>query len=210
MKSQDLMSAYMDACLENDKRPASVYKFCKENKIEEVEFYKHFGSFEHLRSDVYSYFFDQSLELLEKSEEYQAYDAKNKLLSFYYTFFENLSANRSYVLFDLDGGKNLKEMKVMQNLRRSFEKYIKSLGIDTVDVKQKSIQDFQDKAISGGALMQLFMTLQFWIKDGSRGFEKTDLFIEKAVNLSFELMQASTVNSIIDFGKFMVKEMKGL
>lgn len=210
MKSQDLMSAYMNTCLEYDKRPTSVYKFCKENKLEEVDFYKHFGSFEHLRADIYSFFFNQSIELLEKSKDYQSYDAKNKLLSFYYTFFENLSANRSYVLFDLEGGKNLKEMKALQDLRRSFEKYIKVLGIDTVDIKQKSVQDFQDKAISGGALMQLFLTLQFWMNDRSRGFEKTDLFIEKAVNLSFELMQASTVNSIIDFGKFMVKELKGL
>jgi hypothetical protein len=43
----------------------------------------------------------------------------------------------------------------------------------------------------------------FWIKDNSQGFEKTDAAIEKAVNLSFDLLGKNIADSAFDFAKFV-------
>jgi ubiquinone biosynthesis protein COQ9 len=50
------------------------------------------------------------------------------------------------------------------------------------------------------------MTIKFWMEDSSAAFEKTDIFIEKSVNASFELMNVAPMNHLIDFGKFLFKE----
>ena len=52
----------------------------------------------------------------------------------------------------------------------------------------------------------MLFTLKFWLDDDSAGLEKTDLFIEKSVKLSFDLMQIKPLESLVDFGKFIFKE----
>jgi hypothetical protein len=48
--------------------------------------------------------------------------------------------------------------------------------------------------------------MKFWLEDTSSSFEKTDIFIEKSVNTSFDLLDIKPLKSIIDFGKFLFKE----
>ena len=42
--------------------------------------------------------------------------------------------------------------------------------------------------------------------DTSPSFEKTDVFIEKSVNTTFDLLDVAPLKSLIDFGKFIFKE----
>ena len=44
------------------------------------------------------------------------------------------------------------------------------------------------------------------MEDESPAFEKTDIYIEKSVKATFELMNMAPLESIIDFGKFIFKE----
>ena len=64
----------------------------------------------------------------------------------------------------------------------------------------------QEKTMSEMAWLQFLFTLKFWIEDTSLSFEKTDIFIEKSVNTSFDLMDIAPLKSLIDFGKFMWQE----
>ena len=132
-------------------------------------------------------------------------------MSFYFTFFENLSANRSYVLIALNDNKShLNKLKKLTELKKSFTQYINGLEIETIDFKQKNITQFQQKSIQESAWVQLLMTLQFWLNDSSVAFEKTDIFIEKSVNTSFDIMATTPLKSMIDFGKFLYKEKMNL
>jgi len=203
----EIITYYMSYILDHNKKPSSVYAFAKENKFEETTFYKYFGSFEAIEKAIFNTFFENSTNILEKSEEYQNFDARNKLLSFYFTFFENLTANRSYVVATLDSDKlDLKKLEVLSSLKTSFTNYIDSLEIETIDLKQKNIAQIQQKSIKETAWIQLLITLKFWMNDTSASFEKTDIFIEKSVNTSFDLINATPLKSIIDLGKFLYKE----
>tara|TARA_B110001469_G_scaffold126425_1_gene144047 strand:+ start:1480 stop:2136 length:657 start_codon:yes stop_codon:yes gene_type:complete len=207
VKKHDLISMFMEFVLENDHPPKSVFSFAKENNFEEASFYEFFGSFEALEGAVFETFFENTLQLLSKSEEYQDYDARNKLLSFYFTFFELLTANRSYVVYAFNKGKNnLKSLQSLKGFHKHFKQFIDHLDIETLDIQQDQIEKFQHKALQESAWIQLLVTMKFWLDDTSSSFEKTDIFIEKSVNTSFDLLNIKPLKSIIDFGKFLFKE----
>ncbi|MDZ7614626.1 MAG: TetR/AcrR family transcriptional regulator [Flavobacteriaceae bacterium] len=129
LSKSDLITKYMNQTLEHG-RPASVYALAKAQDFEEQQFYQYFGTLETLETEIFTVFFDNTLVALEKSGDYQSFDARNKLLSFYFTFFENLSANRSYVLLSLNGGDlNLKDLKKLSGLRKGFLNFVSGLDI---------------------------------------------------------------------------------
>lgn len=203
----DIITFYMDYVLEHSEQPKTVYAFAKANNFEEQLFYNHFGSFEAVEKHVFTAFYHNSIAVLEKSEDYLSFDARNKLLSFYFTFFENLTANRSYVKYALNHPKNdLKNMSVVQDLKRVFTDYIANLGIDLIDLKQEQIERIQQRGLKESAWLQLLLTMKFWLDDTSPAFEKTDIFIEKSVNTSFDVLDVAPIRSLIDFGKFIFKE----
>ena len=203
----EIITNYMSYILDHNTKPTSVYSFAKENNFEEAVFYEYFGSFEALEKSIFNTFYENTIAILEKSNDYKTFDARNKLLSFYYTFFENLTANRSYVVATLDSKKlDLKKLDALSSLKTSFTHYIDSLEIETIDLKQKNISQIQQKSIKETAWLQLLITLKFWLDDSSTGFEKTDIFIEKSLNTSFDLIDSTPLKSIIDLSKFLYKE----
>jgi AcrR family transcriptional regulator len=197
----------MNHVLEHNEQPKSVYAFAKVNNISEAQFYKYFGSFDALEQHIFEAFFINTLKVLDKSPDYLSFDARNKLLSFYFTFFENLTANRSYVVSALKDYKNgLKTLNKLKGLRSLFTKYISDLNIETLEIKQESLEKLQHKSLQESAWIQLLMTLKFWLDDSSASFEKTDIFIEKSINASFDLIDVKPIKSVIDLGKFLFKE----
>ena len=57
-----------------------------ENNFEESDFYKSYSSFDSIEESIFSEFFHHTLKVLAKSDDYENYDARNKLLSFYLLF----------------------------------------------------------------------------------------------------------------------------
>jgi len=207
ISKQDIITMYMDYVLEHNEDPKSVYKFAKENNFDEQLFYQSFTSFEAVKKSIFTAFFENTIHLLHKSEEYETFDARNQLLSFYYTFFELLTANRSYVVYALQqNNSKLNAIKSLGELRTHFKKYVDNLPIEKLEVKQERLEKIQDRAISESAWAQLIITMKFWMEDTSASFEKTDLFIEKAVNASFDILNIAPIKSVIDLGKFLFKE----
>lgn len=205
--SANIITFYMDYVLEHGHQPQTVYAFAKANNFEEQKFYEHFGSFEAVEEHVFKAFFDNTVAVLHKSKDYESFEARNKLLSFYFTFFENLTANRSYVLFALNQHKNkLNKLKLLSKLKKSFTHYIDNLGIELIETKQKQIDTIQKQGLKESAWIQFVLTLKFWMDDTSANFEKTDVFIEKSVNTSFDVLDVAPIKSLIDFGKFIFKE----
>ncbi|MFB9055369.1 TetR family transcriptional regulator C-terminal domain-containing protein [Mariniflexile ostreae] len=202
-----IISSYMDYVLEHNENPKSVFAFSKHNNFEESKFYEHFASFDHIEKNIFERFYLNTKLILDKSEDYLNFDARNKLLSFYFTFFENLTANRSYVVYVLEKyKKDLKGLKMLSGLKHHFTNYIKSLDIEMIDVKQENIEKLQQKTLQETAWLQLLVTMKFWIDDTSPAFEKTDIFIEKSINTSFDVMDVAPIKSVIDLGKFLFKE----
>lgn len=207
INKQQILSKYMEYILDHGEKPKSIYAFTKQLNIEEQLFYNYYSSFDELAQDVYTTFYNETIKLITKDKSFDELDPKNKLLLFYFTFFELLTANRSYVLLTLKENKNvLEKIKNLQSLKANFKNFIKGLDLEKIDFKQNNINQLNEKSIEEMAWNQLLFTLKFWIEDRSHSFEKTDIFIEKSVNASFDLLDITPIKNIIDFGKFFFKE----
>lgn len=201
-----IIELYMDTVLISGK-PASIYAFAQKNEFEESEFYKYFSSFENLEKSIFGVFAKETIHLLHKTEAYQSYESKDKLLSFYFTFFELLTANRSYVLLQFQHIKSdFSKLAVLKELRSEFLKYVSNIELEKIDFKNDKINKIQDKTITEAYWVQLLMILKFWIDDESSNFEKTDVFIEKSIKAAFDIQQITPVKSVIDLAKFLWKE----
>jgi hypothetical protein len=204
---EKIVSMYMHYRLENNERPKSVYQFAKTNDIDETFFYTFFGNLESIEKEIFKMFFDKTIELIHKDSNYENYDMKSKLLSFYFTFFEIISANRSYVVLSLKEHQNqLKNLMQLSSFRSGFKTFISEIYSSEMKIENEKLQNLQKKAIQETSWIQFLVTLKFWLDDESASFEKTDIFIEKSVKLSFELMNTAPLDSLIDFGKFLFKE----
>jgi hypothetical protein len=204
---EKIVSAYMNYVLENGEKPKSVYLFAKLNGFTEAEFYNFYGTIEIIEKEIFNIFLENTIDLLHKDPNYEGYDMQTKMLSFYFTFFELLSANRSYVTMSLKKhDSKLKNLMELSKLRTSFKNYVSDIITDEYRTKQESFQDFQTKTLQESSWIQLLLTMKFWLDDTSAAFEKTDIYIEKSVKVSFELMNVAPLDSLIDFGKFIFKE----
>jgi hypothetical protein len=220
MDKKFIRDAYIRHMLENGKRPVSVYTFCQQIVTTETSFYDSYSSFDALEKDIWKSFFDETLDKLREDEIYRNYSAKEKLLAYYFLWVQQLREKRSYILLQqeksfaagpfaggpfaagLPLGAGLHAAK-LESFRIAFYDYIRNLikeGYETGEVKERKY--ISDQYVHGFWLQALFV-LRYWIKDDSERFEMTDAAIEKAVHLSFQLIQSNTLDSILDFGKFV-------
>ncbi len=100
----------------------------------------------------------------------------------------------------------MQQLATLNGLRNSFKKFTTGLIQDGNALKQSRFTQHPEGIFSEGAWVQLLFLLQFWLKDQSPGFEKTDMAIEKSVRTVFDLFDNTPVDSLLDFGKFLWKE----
>jgi len=204
---EQIISFYMDDMLSEETMTQSIYAFAKRHNFEESEFYQFFNGFDHLKEEIFAAFGHNTIRMIQQSDAYQEYGTQQKLLSFYFTFFELLTANRSYVMAQLSGNKDkLSTLKLLGALRRVFVKYVEQLSVVSADFKSDQLNKLRDKGVAESMWMQLLVTLKFWMDDRSKGFEKTDIFIEKSIKAQFDLIDTAPVQSVFDLAKFLWKE----
>lgn len=213
MKNKDinkekLLSLYGDYILSNGEKPKNIYLFAKENDFEVENFYQYFSGFEQIEKEILNHFFTKSLELCEQTENWNEMTSKEKLLNLHFTFFENLTMNRSLVLMIL-GETKRKEWTILQELRKNFLEFTKQLTFENLEILEKakeSIKNFNEKTREEALWLHFISIIEFWKKDQSPSFEKTDLYIEKTIDTGFEFINNEPLKKVMDLGKFLWKE----
>jgi DNA polymerase III delta prime subunit len=82
----------------------------------------------------------------------------------------------------------------------SFSQTILNEGMQSKEITERKF--ISDKYADAQWLNLLFIT-NFWVNDHSINFEKSDEAIEKSVNLAFDLMGQTALDSMLNFGKFL-------
>lgn len=208
INKEKLLSLYGDYILSNGERPKNIYLFAKENNFEEEIFYQYFTGFEQIEKEILNHFFIKSLKLCEQTEHWNEMNSKEKLLNLHFTFFENLTMNRSLVLMIL-GETKRKEWIILQELRKSFLEFTKQLTFENLEILEKakeSIKNFNEKTREEALWLHFISIIEFWKKDQSPSFEKTDLYIEKTIDTGFEFINNEPLKKVMDLGKFLWKE----
>lgn len=210
--SAKLKEAYLDYLLEHGEPPPSVYQFTKSLKMKEAIFYEYHNSFVSLERDIWRGFFDQTIERIQGEEVYREYSVREKLLAFYYTWVEVLKNNRSYVTFRVQpmelarrpkANPSRMHTKVLSRFKEGFLDFANELIMEGRETEEIVDRPLISNNYDEGLWRQVLFVLNFWVEDDSQNFERTDVAIEKAVNLSFDLMGRSALDSAIDFARFL-------
>lgn len=207
--SPSIAEAYIQYILLEGKQPASVFAFCKHLGIEESEFYDQFGSFESLEKAIWKGFFTSTLAILEKDKNYTAFTAREKVLTFYYSFTEVLKQNRSFVLLQLNDWKHpATNPSILKGIKKQFDPWITNILNEAKATKEISSRPYLEKQYPTLLWVHFLFILHFWVKDDSAGFERTDMAIEKSVTLAFDALAHGLFEQVIDFGKFLYQQVK--
>jgi hypothetical protein len=201
-----IVTFYMEDVLKNNAEPKNVYQFCQACTIEESDFYLHYSSLEAIKKGIWVKFFDNVKTTVEADEKYLSYTNQNKLLTLYFTLFEILTLNRSYVYFTLKENKHgLKNLMQLKEFRMHFKAFITDI-IDNQDENEQKLNRITKPLFTEGAWVEFLFILKFWLDDTSKGFEKTDVMIEKTVKATFDVLDTTPLESLLDLGKFVWKE----
>lgn len=204
---EKIITAYMQDVLRHNAEPANVYIFCQRNQLEESQFYSFFNSLEALRQEIWVKFFENAETIIQKEPAYFSYSEKDKLLTLYFTLFEILTLNRTYVLYSLvDNRQGLQNLRALRRFRRRFRDFITLLLKSGSPGRNEKIARVTEPVVAEGAWMQFLFLLKFWLDDTSKGFEKTDIAIEKSVTTVIGLLDTKPLENLIDLGKFLWKE----
>jgi len=200
------MDFYMDAVVKNQGKPADVDSLGKAYNFDPELFHDHYESFEALDKTIFKTLIDVAIATLVETPDFGAFSKKDKLLSLYYTLFENFTLNREFVVLTIKGyGLSLNAISLFSELKESFMGFVDSLKLETLSLNE-TIESIQRKSIKEGFWVQFLLTVKFWIDDDSDQCEKTDIFIEKSVTTSIELLNTKSLHNIIDLGKFLYAE----
>lgn len=211
--SADIIDDYMEYVTSVEKEDRELTAFCErydisENKVEEI-----FGSLFEIEKVIWKELLLAAISTTKQDPNYVQFSNEDRLLTFLYTFFENLTLNRDYISINLEDRKCIHEKVRLYSLAkdsyRAFLKDITSSSNPGIDGAIGKVIDIAKAGTYEGFWLQLLFLIDFWSKDVSEGFEKTDIAIEKSVRAAMDLVEAAPVKSMFDLGKFLWKERFG-
>jgi hypothetical protein len=97
--AQRIQEAYIDSVLTDGKDPVSVYHFARKAGLTEEEFYNEFSGFEGVALSVWKTHLTQVIQSTESNPEYPEFQTREKILLFYFTFFQEFRKIRSYAAY---------------------------------------------------------------------------------------------------------------
>lgn len=202
---EEIANIYWDQVLTSGSAPQSVYALCKELEVTEGEFYKHFSSIDAIESDFWQTTVTETIEVLEKDEDYAEYGFEQKLLAFYYTYFAHIQKHRSrfverFPCIGLEGMKRVAKMRT--EVLEKAELWIHQGIEEGIVADRKQLNSLYSKAL----FEQLKVLILFYIKDDSENFQDTDAFIEKTVGLGLQCLSTGVLDSVIDVARFLVRK----
>jgi hypothetical protein len=204
--TESVQKAYIDFVLTEGEEPKSVYVFAKKNEMSEEEFYRFFGSFDAIEQSVWTDLANKALTEIKEQEIWAQYSAREKALSFFYSFFELLKSSRSFAVYSIKKQpRTLSSPRVLDGFKDVFEAFAEIILTEGIETAELSDRKFFSKRYKDALWIQFGFVLNFWINDNSAGFEKTDEAIEKGVNVTFDLFQRSPIDNLFEYGKFLAK-----
>lgn len=207
--AQQIRKAYLDYVLTNNEKPKSVYVFVKKLKITEADFYQFFSSFESIEKIIWFELTFETISKIKEQDVWTQYTAREKMLSFFYSYLENLKNERSFVIYSLKNHKGkLSTPDVLAGVKPIFENFAQEVIDEGLESGELAARRFLSKRYKDALWIQFAFIVNFWINDDSEGFEKSDEAIEKGINVTFDLFQHSPIDNLLEYGKFLSRNGK--
>jgi AcrR family transcriptional regulator len=203
--NHQLIAAYKQLAIEKKILPVSRKEIAEAAGLTIEEFAVTFSSLEALQEAVWVQYLRATLELLENSEEYTQYSVREKMLAYYFTFFEKLEEERDFVvLFEPKLGIWNYSPTFLTAFKAAFLAFVEELVKEGLETKELAERLMLGSEYAGWHWPQMLFLLNKWVEDKSENHALSDQAIEKSVNLGFDIMGRNVVDSAFDFAKFMI------
>ncbi len=204
-KKEGLGDVYWRKLLLEGKRPATVFAFCEEVGIGEGDFYEEYSGFEGIEAGYWKGTVEETIGVLEKDKDFGTFSGEEKLLSFFYTWFEHVKGDRSRVVhfFPKSGACGMKVLRPMREVFLGFAEELVRESVESGEIADRK----KFNQYYGRALFEHFrMLVEFYRKDTSEGFQDTDAFIEKSTKVAIETARNGVLDSAVDLGRFLLRK----
>ena len=202
-----ISEAYMATLQKEGHTPVSVHRFCKDLGIEEKDFYMAFPNLHAIEKHFWRSWMETIIAAVSSGKEWTSFSAKERYLAFLFAFTGQALEQRSL-------------------LEQRFGKLTLLCNPSSLDGLKSSLKDFTSELIQHGmekgdiahrgALGNLYpevlyihwrSVLEYFLKDESQGFERTDAFIEKTVEFAFDLFRTQAIDSAADLVRFLLPQL---
>lgn len=203
---EKITKGYIEFELLNGRAPHSVFELTKKLKMEESVFYQSFTNLDKVKQAILTGLLRKTFAVMDSDPQYNGFTAREKLLALYFTMFEQFQTQRSYLLLKYnnlrDTPKTIKDWSPFMDELDARIDSILGEGKESEEIKERP---FIGAHFSKGYKLIFAYIFRVWLNDDSVDFANTDAAIEKSVNLSFDMLGATPLDSLFDFGKFAVK-----
>ena len=202
-----ISEAYMATLQKEGHAPVSVHRFCKDLGIAEKDFYMAFPNLHAVEKHFWRSWMETIIAAVLSGKEWTSFSAKERYLAFLFAFTGQALEQRSL-------------------LEERFGKLTLLCNPSSLDGLKSSLKDFTSELIQHGmekgdiahrgALGNLYpevlyihwrSVLDYFLKDESQGFERTDAFIEKTVEFAFDLFRTQAIDSAADLVRFLLPQL---
>ena len=199
-----IISAFSEHLREHGRPPETVFGFCKALSLAERDFFGEFASFDAVEAAYWEEVLGGVVRAVESGAEWAEFNARQRLLSFLYAFCEASLDHRSLMLSRMGGLGPLARPAYLKGFEARFKTFARALlehGEASGEVAGRGrLSDLYPDAL----YTHFRGVIDFHLKDDSRGYERTDAFIEKTVAVAFDLIRTQVVDSALDLARFLV------
>lgn len=203
---QRIVAAYIERLREHGEPPLAVFPLCKALNITEKEFFGEFPNLDAVEAAFWKENVERVIAAVESGEEWEGFAAKQRALTFFFAWFEHSLEIRSLVILRFGGLGKFKNPGWLRGFNHAFRDFAKRTvahGISTGEIAERG----KLTSLYPDAILTAFRTLiEFNVHDTSRGFERTDAYVEKSVQLAFELIRSQAIDSAFDLARFLAPQ----
>lgn len=192
---------YKQLTVEGKVRHLSVYGFCKLLDISEADFYQHFASLDAVGRKIWASYAESVIQALKGSESYASYGARERILAYFFTFFEQAVKDRSFI------GKTYTNFSLLRTYQRRFRAHMMEViqeGVISDEIKSRHLESLYLDVLWGVH----WGLIRYWLSDESPGFENTEKAIETYLRVPLELMGQNIFDSAFEALRFTLSQLK--
>lgn len=199
---EKIIEAYKAMLIAGEK-PLNSYTLCQKVGMKEKEFFELYSSADDVGRKVFGLLAEEAIEALNASKEAQQYSSQDKIMAYYYTFFQIAVSHRSFIdaAFHKDKG-------LLRDYRVKYKEYIGDVIQEGIAMEE-IVERLSLSSYYPDMLWQLHLRLiNFWLADTSEHFVETEKAIAIYSQLPLELMGHNLLDSFLETAKFTFDRFK--
>ena len=203
---QSILDTYIAQLQKTGKTHISVHSLCLDLKIGEKEFYGEFPSLSAVEKHFWKEWIDRIIDALSSGKEWGAFSAKEQYLAFLFAFAGEALEHRSLLEQRFANLTLLCSPDTLDGLKSSFKDFASAIiarGMESGEIAHRGpLGNVYPEVL----YIHWRSVLEYFLKDESTRFERTDAFIEKTVELAFDLLRTQAVDSAADLIRFLLPQ----